>query len=331
MKPVDAAIGGKRTAAPPILDLLGDKASRQAAARYWLRDTATGLLNLTIHNALRLLPTSTCSGFGALHARFCPYRYPQDDARARRLWARLRPQESSPAELDAAMRRLWRNVARTIAEYSVIHRFWSEGRIQVEGVEHLTAARAAGKPILLASLHLGNWETVGATVSALGYAIAGTYEPPENRFEHMIANQVRTRYGARIVYPDRSGGRAALRHMTKDNQIIIFFVDEMFQRTVAAVETGDAQEIKGNIGNVPRLARLANAEIMLIYCTRLGDEARFKVTISPPVPQVRTPDSRADLAANVAAIDRAVAPIVERNLDQWFYVLSVEDDAPQPA
>lgn len=326
MKPEGSAIDQVRSARPPILDLFGEASRRQAAARYWLHDTAKGLLNLTVHHALRLLPTSMCSDFGASQARFCPHRYPDGDVQARHLWTTLRPQTSSPAEVDAAVRRMWRNAARTVAEYSVVHRFWPEGRVAIEGLEHLAAARAAGKPIVLGSMHLGNWEVVGAALSALGYAIAGTYEPPENRFEHMIANQVRTRYGARIVYPDRSGGRAALRHMTQGDQILVFFVDETFPRTGTVRETAPRLEIKGNIANVPRLARLANAEIMLIYCLRLGDEPRFKLTITPPIPQVRTADSRADLAANVAAIDRVVAPLIKEHVDQWFYAVDFEPE-----
>ena len=41
-------------------------------------------------------------------------------------------------------RRLWRNVGRTMAEYSVIDRRWEAGRMEVEGTEHADAARALG-------------------------------------------------------------------------------------------------------------------------------------------------------------------------------------------
>jgi KDO2-lipid IV(A) lauroyltransferase len=311
-------------AAPPILGLFGDKASRRAAFRYWISDTVRGRLNLAIHNALRMTPTAFCSAFGASQARFCPMRFPESDARARHLWSALRPESSTPAEVDAAMRRLWRNVARTMAEYSVVDRLWAEGRIAVEGLAHLKAAREAGRPVVLAGLHLANWETLGAVVAAIGYPITSTYEPPENRFDHRIANRVRARYGMRMIYPDRAGGREAYRAVVRDKEIFIFYVDEIFRGRVSAPEFGRGAKIKGNISNTVRLARLTDADIIVAYCTRHGDHPRFTVTFTPPLDQVRTADEQTDLAANVAALDRAIAPIVKDHLDQWYYALDFD-------
>lgn len=310
--------------APPFLGLFGDEASRRAAFRYWVDHTARGLLNLAIHNGLRFTPTAFCSAFGAAQARFCPLRYPESDARARHLWATLRPEAASPAEVDAAMRRLWRCVARTMAEYSVLHRLWWEGRVTVEGFEHVEKARAAGRAVVLAGLHLANWEAIGAMVAAAGHSIAMTYEPPENRFEHRMALRLRARYGIRTIYPNHAGGRAAYRCVARDKQIFLFYVDEIFRGRVSAPEFGRGPKTKGNIGNVVRLARLTDAEIIVAYCTRLGDAPRFKLTFLPPLEQTRSDDERADLAANVAAIDRIIAPIVRDNLDQWFYALDFD-------
>jgi KDO2-lipid IV(A) lauroyltransferase len=317
-------------AVPPIRGLFGDSASRGAAFRYWVSDTARGLLNLSIHNGLRLTSTAFCSAFGASQARFCPMRFPESDARARHLWSVLRPEQSTPAELDAAMRRLWRNVARTMAEYSVVDRLWAEGRIAVEGAAYLKAARDAGGPVVLAGLHLANWETIGAVVAALGYPIASTYEPPENRFDHYIANRVRARYRMRMIYPDRAGGRAAYRAVVRGGEIFTFYVDEIFRGRVSAPAFGRGAKIAGNIGNAVRLARLTDADIIIVYCTRDGDRPRFTVTFTPPLAQARTADERADLAANVAALDRAITPIVKDHLDQWYYALDF-DFAPHDA
>ena len=46
-------------------------------------------------------------------------------------------------------------------EFSVLDRLWREGRIAVEGGEHLLAARAAGKPVIVMGLHVNNWEVIG--------------------------------------------------------------------------------------------------------------------------------------------------------------------------
>ena len=312
------------SAAPPLRGLFGDKANRQAAFKYWIEDTARGSLNVALHHCLRALPSDLCSGFGASQARFCPHRYPEEDARARAVWKRLRPEGGTQAEVDAAMRRLWRNVTRTMAEYSVMHRLGREGRVSVEGLEHVNAVRAAGRPLVLAGLHLANWELIGASVNAAGHSIAATYEPPENRFEHDIVNRVRACYGVRTIYPDHAGGRAAYRCVAREKQIFLFYVDEIFRGRVSAPAFGRGPKTKGNIGNVVRLARLTDAEIIVAYCTRIGDAARFKITFMPPLVQMRTSNERADLATNVDAIDQVIAPIVNDHLDQWYYALAFD-------
>jgi KDO2-lipid IV(A) lauroyltransferase len=310
--------------APSPLGLFGDRASRRAVIRYWLSDTVFGLINLVIHHALRFMPTPLCSAFGAVQARFCPARYPEADATARHVWQTLRPEASTPAEVDAAMARLWRCVARTMSEYSVLQRLYQEGRVEVEGFEHVQAVRAAGRPLVLAGLHLSCWEVIGAMVSAAGCPIAMTYEVPENRFDHLVVKQARARYGIRTVYPDHAGGRAAYRCVARDNRIFLFYIDEIFRSRVSAPEFGRGFKTEGNIGNAVRLARLTDAEIIVAYCIRLGDAPRFRLTFTPPLAQVRTENKEADLAANVAALDRIIAPVVQANLDQWYYALSLD-------
>jgi KDO2-lipid IV(A) lauroyltransferase len=314
--------------APTVLGLFGDEASRRAVWRYWVRDTFRGLLNLLLYNALRLLPTGLCSRFGAANAVFCPRRFPASDARARRLWIKLRPENSAPAEVDAAMRRLWRNVARTMAEYSVIDRLWSEGRVTVEGAQHVQDARAAGKPIVLIGLHISNWEVIGVAATALGIPYVSTYEPPANRFDHFIAKQVRRRFGARVVRPDVTAAIAGYYALVRDKAIFIFYVDALINGRVSAPAFGRGFSTNNNIAKAVRLARLANAELIVLYTVRLGDEARFKIVCLPPVPQLRTDDSDADLRANIETIEGVVAPIVRAHLDQWYYALDFEFTPP---
>lgn len=93
---------------------------------------------------------------------------------------------------------------------------------------------------------------------------------------------------------------------------------------MSAPEFGRGPKSKGNIGNVVHFARLTDAEIVLTYCTRVGDAAHFWLTFSPSVEQVRTADEQADFAANVATLDRLIAPIIRDHLDQWYYALQFD-------
>jgi len=283
-----------------------------------------GVLNTTIHESLKLLSIDGCSGFGASISRFSAWRYKASDQRARSNWRRLRPAEADDATVDAAMRCLWRSVSRTMCEFSVLDRLWDADRIEVAGVEHMDATRDAGKPILVACVHLGNWETIPVVGIRMGHPGSGIYWPLENRFDTRIAVKARERYGA-ILFPGAGSGamRAAIDALTSRKGPFVVFVDECIDDYVYAPAFGRSLRPDGNMAYVARLAVMTGAEIIPAYCVRLGDRARFKVTFLPPVALVRE-RSQAALMTNIAAINGVIEPIVREHLDQWYYTLDFE-------
>jgi KDO2-lipid IV(A) lauroyltransferase len=320
----------------------GDASSVQEAKtarvpqRSWLDravQTARGLIKSAVHHGLRLLPIDWCSSVGALGAKTAPLRYPKSDARARRTFKRLRPEASDPAWLDAAMNRLWRNIGRTMAEYSVLDRLWGAGRIEVEGVEHFNAAKATGKPRIIIGLHLGNWEVIGPALIQCGHPVNVVYLRPDNAFEHQIVRKVRFRYGVRLVTPTPNSPREAIRILQKNEEAFGIYVDELARDRVHGPAFGRTLRSMGNIAYVARLALMTGAMVLPIYAVRVGDRAQFKVTFLPPLDIVDTGDRDADVMANIARIDALIDPIVKAHLDQWYYVLDFkfEDARQKPA
>jgi Kdo2-lipid IVA lauroyltransferase/acyltransferase len=292
--------------------------------RYWVRDVAIGLLKTTIHVSLSFMPVDVASRFGALISPIPAKHFAPSDRRARRNWRMLHPEATDPASVDAAMHRLWHSVCRTMCEFSVLHKMWDAGRIDVSGVEHLDAVRNSGRPRLVACMHLGNWETIPVALIRTGHPGSGLYLPQENRFDTWIAVKSRERYGA-ILYPADGPGamRAAIRDLVRDEGVFVIFVDDCVDDHVFAPAFGRELKPEGNIAYVARLAARTGAEVIPAYCERLGDRAQFKVRFLPPV-ELERGRSEADVMANIAAINTVIEPIIQKHLDQWFYALDWE-------
>ena len=224
--------------APPLRWLLKRGELRDRAWQYWGPDTAVGLMNSGVHHALRALPIDRCSGFGAVMARLTPYRYPISDQIARRNLQLLRPEGGDPAWVDAAMSRLWDSIGRTMAEYSVLHRLWDAGCIKVDGMEHALAVKRRGQPLLVAAIHLGNWELIGIIGIRSGINGAGIYAPPENRFEHRIAVSVRKRFGGVPITPSPTTMFEAQRVIVDDRNALVIYVDEFTRGRIQAPAFG---------------------------------------------------------------------------------------------
>jgi KDO2-lipid IV(A) lauroyltransferase len=309
---------------PPWRWFFGDARQRRIARTYWIRDTVVGLLELALYRLFRLVPIDLVSWFGGAIVRVTRYNYPESEQRARKTWAVLRPQEADRASVDAAMTRLWQCVSRTMTEFAVLDRLWAKGRIAVEGDEHLARARAQEKPILLAALHLGNWEVIVAAGYAFGYVGSSIYVPPENRFEHRIAVEVRARFGAKSIAPGPTSGREVVRALRQWGGPFVIFVDEVARDRVQAPAFGRPPRADNNITYIVRVAAMCDAVVIPIYCVRVGGRAQFKVTALPPLDMVRTDDRKADVIENAARLDAIIDPLIRAHLDQWYNVLDFD-------
>jgi len=292
--------------------------------RYWLRDPLFGALDFALHHAGRLLPTEWCSAIGGrlgiLNGR---YRYHGVRERAERAYLTLAGDGATPRDAEAAVMRLFDNVGRVMLEFSVLDRLWDEGRIAVTGSEHLRAARAAGRPVIIMGLHLGNWEIIGSSLVGIGLrGFKGFYQPPRSRFEHRIAVAARERYGGIFLPPGVAAARAARRLLVDERGVLLIYADEERQGHVRAPRFGRALPARANLLDIIRLAWAGGAVVVPAYAERLRG-ARFRVTYLAPVELAPEGDG---LSENVERLDNIITPIVRARLDQWYMLLEYRGD-----
>jgi|SRR5579864_5724579 len=292
--------------------------------RYWLRDPLLGGLDFALHHAGRLLPTEWCSTIGGrlgiLNGR---YRYHATRERAERAYLRLAGDDDPPRDAAAAVMRLFDNVGRVMLEFSVLDRLWAEGRIAVAGSEHFLAARAAGRPVIVMGLHLGNWETIGPTIVGLGFrGFKAFYQPPRSRFEHKIALAARARYGVIVLRPGVAAARAARRLLVDERGVLLVYADEERHGHVSAPLFGRAIPQRANLLDIIRLAWVSGAALIPAYAERLGG-AQFRVTFLAPVELAPEGDG---MSENIERLDNIITPLVRARLDQWYMLLEYRGD-----
>jgi KDO2-lipid IV(A) lauroyltransferase len=296
--------------------------------RYWLCDPLLGGLDFTLHHAGRALPTEWCSAIGGrlgvLNGR---HRYHRVRERAERAYLTLAGDSAGPGDAAAGVMRLFDNVGRVMLEFSVLDRLWAEGRIALVGSEHFLAARAAGRPVIVMGLHLGNWETIGPTIVGLGFrGFKAFYQPPRSRFEHKIALAARARYGVIVLRPGVAAARAARRLLVEERGVLLVYADEERRGHVSAPLFGRAIPDRANLLDIVRLAWASGAAVIPAYAERLGG-ARFRVTYLPPVELApEGEDPAANLTDNVHRLDRIITPLVRARLDQWYMLLEYRGD-----
>lgn len=158
---------------------------------------------LTADALVRTLPRGAADRLGAWIARrLFALRVPARAHLERNLARLLGP--GREAEVEATARAAFENFALSLADFLRLgHGDARElaSRVEVSGAEHLAAARASGRGVILLSAHLGSWELGAAWLAGTGTPVHLVARPhPSRRVEGFYARR-RGRCGVGLLTP----------------------------------------------------------------------------------------------------------------------------------
>ena len=224
-------------------------------------------------------------------------------------------------DLDpAARQRLvmdqWDQTGRTFAELAVMDRLTPEsGRIDVVGMERLHAIRDSGKPAVLISGHLANFEVMAAVIMAAGVPCLVTYRATNNPYVDALVRSSRERYGIKLFAPKGDGTRDLLQGM-KQGKSIALLVDQKYDQ---GPEVAFFDQPVNAAPGASRLALRFGAVLQPLSVVRLPG-VRFRVTAHEPIILTETDDRQADILTGIQTVTRFVEDRVRENPVDWFWV-----------
>lgn len=220
--------------------------------------------------------------------------------------------EMSAAERTRIAKAVSDNVGRTLIEiYSgeefVAHALPSP--VEGPGVAALEAARAAGRPIVLVTAHLGNYDAVRSKLSREGYPMAALFRPMKNPLFHRHYLKAISTI-AEPVYPTDGKGIASLIRHLKEGGIIGIVAD-----------VGSTKAPLLRFFDKPAHTPLSAAEWALkydavmipVFGLRQPDGLTFRLHVSDAIPN-------GDPAEMMQSYNDVVESIVREYPEQWFWV-----------
>ena len=220
------------------------------------------------------------------------------------------------AERDALALAQWDQTGRTFAELAVMDQLTPEGgRVEVVGMERLHALRDSGKPAVLISGHLANFEVMAAVIMAAGVPCQVTYRAANNPYVDALIRQSRERYGIRLFAPKGDGTRELMAGMKRGDSIALL-VDQKYNQGPEVQFFG--QPVNASPG-AARLALKFDTVMLPLSVVRLPG-VRFRVTAHEPIALGRSEDKAADILAGVQAANRFVEDRVREYPVDWFWV-----------
>ncbi len=187
--------------------------------------------------------------------------------------------------------------------------------VRVTGAEHLRAAHAGGRGVVVVTAHLGNWELLGAAASRLGLPASLVVRPLAGaRAQRWIAEQ-RRRSGVRVI-EEGCGQLSAMGRALRGGDIVGLTVDQRPRLGgIPATFLGRDTRVSRTAAS---LALRAGAPLVVVTVHREGSGHRVVIDEAIPVRRGERPvrEQSAHLARlYTGRIERAIAAHPE----QWLW------------
>ena len=186
-----------------------------------------------------------------------------------------------------------------------------DGYIRYEGFEHFERAKAAGKGVLFATAHLGNWELSAFAHALLSEPMHVVVRPLDNPLLDAFVERRRSLSGNRIL-----GKRDFIRGILKAlaaNQAVGVLVDQN-----VGLEQGvfvDFFGLKACVSPVfAKLAARTGAAVIPGFAVWSENEGKYVLKFYPPV------DVSGDAIADTQRIQSAVEAAVREFPGQWLWI-----------
>jgi KDO2-lipid IV(A) lauroyltransferase len=224
---------------------------------------------------------------------------------------------ASLEEIDRTARQVARSTGRYYADVVGMHRMnvqrFYERDLNLQGVEYVKAAQAAGHGVVLASAHYGNPEFAVQGLLAAGIKVFALVEPLEPPELGRLMRGLRTVHGHRYEPVSFSAIKNALSWL-RNGGVVCILVDRDIQKRGIVIDFCGAPA-RFPTGAVD-LALRTNAVLIPGWVHR-REGYHIDAIIGPPLELVRTGDNDEDLRANTEAILRIFEVVLREDPGQW--------------
>jgi Kdo2-lipid IVA lauroyltransferase/acyltransferase len=250
--------------------------SRLLAPRYWPTWAGLGLLRL-----VALLPFSAVVYLGpwlGAVLRRLPTRLVQT---ARRNIELCLPELSAQAR-ERLLDEHFANLGIGLLE--IPFAWWCTprrlaGMLHIEGIEHLHAALARKRGVILLTAHFTSLEISGRSLHALAEHVGFLYRPPKNEVLAYALKRFRANFGGRPI--PRHDVRALITAL-RQNECVWYAPDQSYRNKGAQMVPMFGIPAATNTFT-PRLARMTGATVLPYFLRRLPGTQGYSAVIHPPL------------------------------------------------
>ena len=189
--------------------------------------------------------------------------------------------------------------------------------VSVDGEAYLQEAYAAGRGVIMATGHFGNWELLGATVGLLGYPILSIARKQNNGAMDRFINEYREMVGQKVAYNRGENGVLAMGRMLKEKHLLGLLYDQDTNDVGVKLKLFGKEVITP--AGPAMFSRMFKAPILPIFM-HYDQDGRCRAKIYPPLYTPKTRDKEQDLLVVTEKLIQILETEIRSNPPMWFWV-----------
>ena len=278
-----------------------------------VRNYVEYVLAWAVLKSLEWAPLAAAHILARAYVRTVRFALPRLTRVARRNLSLALP-ELTPEKRAGVTSGMFRSVARVLvalAKFPSVRRANLANWIRLEGCEHVERARLAGRGILFATAHLGNWELSAYAYGLVVGPMHVVVRPLDNPLLDRLVERRRALSGNRIL-SKRDPVRPIMKALAA-NEAVGILIDQN-----TSLDSGVFVDFFGIPAAAPggfvRLAARSGAAVIPGFALWRPEETRYVLRFFPPVPMT------GDTVQDTQAVQSVLETVIRSHPDQWLWI-----------
>src|SRR5580658_4907175 len=267
-------------------------------------------LALAVLKSLEWTPLAVANWLALRYARLLDIALPRLRRVATRNLSLALPNANATEIIDAGFQSIAR-VLVAFAKFPAINRATVHQWIRCEGAEHFENALRAGRGVLFATAHLGNWELSAFAHAILTAPMNVVVRPLDNPWIDRMVERRRGLSGNRLI-SKRDIARPILKALAANEAVGILIDQNSMPASGVFVDFFGVPACSGT--GFAKLAARSGAAVIPGFALWSKEERRYVLRFYPP------PPITGDAARDTAALQKKLEEIVRAHPDQWLWI-----------
>jgi KDO2-lipid IV(A) lauroyltransferase len=230
--------------------------------------------------------------------------------------------EKSEREIEEILKGVWENLGRVAGEFVHLEQMWdyedrrpNAGRIETYNVDRFIGLYTDGKPAILFSAHLGNWELAAVGARKYGLDSAVLFRMPSNRFIADFIQETRADLMSQLV-PAGSEAALFMAGTIERGGHLGMLVDQHRKPGVRVEFFGRPAWANSTLA---RLARHYDCPVHGARVVRLPHN-RFRIELTRALELPRDAEGKIEIAGTMQAVTSVIEGWVREHPEQWLWL-----------